>query len=131
MAMTTNEELPTPRMDQLPDPATWSWRYDKEDDVLFVSVGAPRAAISVDIDGEFWIRIDPVSGEVHGFEFEDFENVFLKRHPDVAVAWRELNKPKEVAPPAKASWITILLEFIAKAFGGKSNGGHAGLLSPA
>lgn len=120
--------LPSPRMDDLPDPRTWNWHYDKEDDVLHLAVTEPRPAISIDVDGQFWIRIDPETGEVFGFEFEDFESVFLQLHPNVAAAWRELNRPKKVVQLARASWLTILQDLIARTF--NSSGGNTPRIAP-
>ncbi|MBC8100635.1 MAG: DUF2283 domain-containing protein [Armatimonadetes bacterium] len=40
--------------------------YDHEADVLYLSVGAPRAAISREVGDDILLRIDPVSGAVVG-----------------------------------------------------------------
>ena len=66
-----------------------SMDYDSETDMLyFRRIGAP--AVSVSIDGELWLRVDPDSGEVYGFEIEAFEAHFLKRHYDVWALWKLL-----------------------------------------
>lgn len=62
--------------------------YEKKRDILYVSVRPPRPAISVDLNGEAWIRLVRETGEVVGFEIEDFERAFLRNHPDLAREWR-------------------------------------------
>jgi len=58
----------------------------QEDSLFF---GKPRPAVSIDCDGEFWIRVDPSTGEIVGLEIEDFESVFLKKHPELQRTWQE------------------------------------------
>ncbi|MFC1980341.1 DUF2283 domain-containing protein [Chloroflexota bacterium] len=58
--------------------------YDKATDILFMQTKENRPAISIDCDGEYWIRVDPQSGEILGIEIEDFKSVFLKKHPELA-----------------------------------------------
>ena len=40
--------------------------YDAQADVLYVSIGQPRAAISQEIGDDVLLRVDPESGEVVG-----------------------------------------------------------------
>lgn len=47
--------------------------YDKEGDVLDISVGDPKEAISNEIEDDVFVRIDPVSHEVIGFSILNFE----------------------------------------------------------
>ncbi|MFC1939128.1 DUF2283 domain-containing protein [Chloroflexota bacterium] len=54
--------------------------YDKATDTLLIQSKEARPAVSVDCDGDFWIRVDPHSGEILGVEIEDFKKVFLKRY---------------------------------------------------
>lgn len=57
--------------------------YDKDTDILFIHTEEDRPAISIDCDGDYWIRIDPDSGEILGIEIENFKSVFLKKHPEL------------------------------------------------
>ncbi len=68
-------------LDQQPIDA-WTVDYEKREDVLYIRVGEPRAATSVDL-GEIWARVDPETGDVLGFEIEGFRAVFLARHPEL------------------------------------------------
>ncbi|GAI10756.1 unnamed protein product [marine sediment metagenome] len=92
--------------------------YHKDEDTFFLGPEKPRPATSVDWDGEFWLRVDPESGEVVGLEIEDFETVFLKKHPELASAWKEA-KPlchrKMSHSYEETTWeafLRIILEFL-------------------
>jgi hypothetical protein len=67
--------------------------YDKRRDVLFIHKEPNKPAVSWDADGLAWVRFDPETGEILGFEIEDFETVFLKKFPEAAAGWREI-KPR-------------------------------------
>ena len=64
--------------------------YHDAEDVLFLQPDTPRPATSFDVEGEVWIRFDPETGEIVGLEIEDFEAIFLRKHPEVAQAWAEV-----------------------------------------
>ena len=53
------------------------------------------------VDGEFWLRADPETGEVCGVEIEDFEAVYLKKHPELAVIWSEAEGHERPQLPAE------------------------------
>jgi uncharacterized protein YuzE len=50
----------------LEKPAAISWDYDEEADVLYLSVGAPRPAVGVDIGEGIVLRYDEAQREVVG-----------------------------------------------------------------
>ncbi len=50
--------------------------YDKEGDVLDVSLGDPTPAISDEVEDDFFVRRHPVSGEIVGFSLLNFEKWF-------------------------------------------------------
>ncbi|MFQ6064325.1 MAG: DUF2283 domain-containing protein [Candidatus Bathyarchaeia archaeon] len=53
--------------------------YDKDNDVMDISMGKPKVAISEEADDDIIVRIDPHSREIIGFTIINFTNVFLKR----------------------------------------------------
>jgi len=53
--------------------------YDKESDVMDISLGKPKVAVSEEVDDDIVVRIDPNSREIVGFTIINFVNVFLKR----------------------------------------------------
>ena len=50
----------------LEKPASISWDYDEEADVLYLSVGEPRPAVSVDLGEGIVARYDEKQNEVVG-----------------------------------------------------------------
>ncbi len=61
--------------------------YDEYGDILKLSQEPGRPATSVDVGGEFWVRVVPESGKVLGFEIEGFQSHFLKSHPELLDLW--------------------------------------------
>jgi hypothetical protein len=57
--------------------------------------------MSLDVDDELWVRFDPDTGEIVGFEVEDFKRIFLKRNPELHQSWAKLE------PQLNASWTRI------------------------
>jgi len=50
--------------------------YDDEGDILDVSLGEPEEAISREVESDFFLRINPVSGQVVGFSILNFRKWF-------------------------------------------------------
>ena len=55
---------------------TLRFAYDKEADVLDISLGKPQRAVSREIEDEFFVRLDPKTGAVVGFSILNFEKWF-------------------------------------------------------
>ena len=53
-----------------------NFSYDKEGDVLDISVGEPSEAISQELEDDFFIRRAPDSNEILGFSILNFEKWF-------------------------------------------------------
>lgn len=93
--------------------------YHDNEDVLFFCPANPKPATSFDWNGELWFRIDPQTEEIVGIEIENFEKVFIKKHPELAPVWNtvkpscwhKVNKRKDNAP--LESFIRIILEFLS------------------
>lgn len=86
--------------------------YHDAEDVLFLQPDAPRPATSFDLEGEMWIRFNPETGEIVGLEIEDFEAIFLRKHPEVAQAWAEVKplcRRKAKKRDADMTWESFLL----------------------
>ncbi len=95
--------------------------YDKKYDTFCVLPLNPVSAVSVDWDGEFWVRVRS-NGEIVGIEVENFERVFLVKHPEVAAIWKEFkpiclkNERKMQKPEVCESFLSILLDFLSRLF---------------
>ena len=94
--------------------------YHEDEDTLFIRPERPRSATSIDWDGEIWVRVDITTGEIVGLEIDDFEGVFLKKHPDLASAWKDakpLTHRRKASKPSNISWesfLQIILDFIKR-----------------
>jgi len=53
--------------------------YDKDGDIMDISLGKPKVAVSEEVYDDIVVRIDPHSKEIVGFTIINFVNVFLKR----------------------------------------------------
>lgn len=53
-----------------------SFSFDKEADVLDISIGLPKKAISREVDDDFFVRLDPKTKKVVGFSILNFEKWF-------------------------------------------------------
>lgn len=40
--------------------------YDRDNDILYLSIGKPRSAISQEVGDDVLVRVDPATGEVVG-----------------------------------------------------------------
>lgn len=59
---------------------TFVSEYDKETDTLIIQPETPIPAVSVDWDGDFWVRVNPASGEILGIVIEDYKAFFAKKY---------------------------------------------------
>ena len=50
--------------------------YDKAADILDISLGKPKPAISREIEDDFLVRLDPKTHKVVGFSILNFEKHF-------------------------------------------------------
>ena len=84
--MMRDQPPPNPRFPRI-KPEKLQIIYDKLGDILIVHLGPSGPASSLDVDGEYWLRMNPASREVYGIEIEGFEAGYLRRHPDIAELW--------------------------------------------
>jgi uncharacterized protein YuzE len=97
--------------------------YDKKFDTFFISPSKPVPAVSVDWNGEFWLRVAS-NGDVVGLEVENFEKVFLVKYPEVKVIWKDVkhicikNEKKLTKKSLKECepFLRILLTFLSELF---------------
>jgi hypothetical protein len=74
-------------------------QYDGDTDMLYARqhLFAPTedepASTMEHVEDEVWIIRNLKTGRPIGIMIEDFERVFLKRHPDIALMWMESRQP--------------------------------------
>ncbi len=59
--------------------------YDEEADVLYLSFGEPRSAITEEM-GNIGVRIDPKTNEIVGLTVIEFLKTFKTKHRPIQVA---------------------------------------------
>lgn len=53
-----------------------TFSFDKEGDILDISIGKPKKVISREVDDDFFVRVDPKTKKVVGFSIINFEKWF-------------------------------------------------------
>jgi hypothetical protein len=95
--------------------------YDKKFDVFYISPIKSIPAVSVDWNGEMWLRVAS-NGDIVGLEVENFEKVFLAKYPEVRAVWKDFkrtclkNERKLLQQQACQSFLIILLNFLSDLF---------------
>ncbi len=62
-----------------------TFSYDKEGDVLDVSIGRPVRAISNEVVDDFFVRLHPRTRKIVGFSILNFQKRSRKRNGEIAV----------------------------------------------
>lgn len=57
-----------------------NFAYDKEGDVLDISLGQPSSAISEEISEDIFVRLEPKTKKIVGFMILNFERRFNRSH---------------------------------------------------
>jgi hypothetical protein len=106
----------------LKDLATCIPVYHTGQDTFFIRPEKPLPATSFDWDGELWLRVNAQTGDIVGLEIDNFESVFLKKHPEVAKVWKEakshcIHKKIEMRDDDICeSFLRMILEFLSDIF---------------
>ncbi len=53
-----------------------NFSFDKEGDILDISIGKPQKAISQEIEDDFFVRVDPKTNKIVGLSILNFEKWF-------------------------------------------------------
>ncbi len=59
--------------------------YDEEADILYLSFGEPRSAITEEM-GNIGVRVDPKTNEIVGLTVIEFLKTFKMKHQPIQVA---------------------------------------------
>ena len=79
-------------LDSIDPQRIWS-NYDAEaDSVVIYITGAPRPAVSVYVDDNIYLMVDPQSRNVVGFHVEAWERKFVPAHADIQAIWPEIKR---------------------------------------
>ena len=50
--------------------------FHKETDILDISIGLPKKAISKEVEDDFFVRVDPKTNKIIGFSILNFQKWF-------------------------------------------------------
>ncbi|MBI4201764.1 MAG: hypothetical protein HY532_01435 [Chloroflexi bacterium] len=87
--MTNISQIPAIRWPTNEELSQFRKSFDNRRGVLFIYREPKVAATSFAVGNGAWLRLTD-SGDVIGFEIEDFEHVFLRKHPELRRSWDEL-----------------------------------------
>ncbi len=59
--------------------------YDKEGDILDISIGKPKKAVSKEIENDIILRLEPKTRELVGFTILNFEKRFKKEDKEFPI----------------------------------------------
>ena len=110
--------LPEPVVAPFESETEFDLSYDAKNDIFQMvrRSFAGRPAVSLDVDGEFWLRMDPETGEIFGVEIEDFEGNFLVTNPQLRAGWPEVRQRlTKSRRGSEASAIRAIAEYVGQA----------------
>lgn len=68
----------------------WAHYDDEADSLVIYLTGAPVRAVSVLLEDDTYVKVDPSSGEIVGFHIEAWERQFVPEHPDIQSSWNKI-----------------------------------------
>ena len=82
--------------------------YLPDVDTLIFQPGTPVPAVSVDVNGDLFLRVDPNTKEIVGIEIENFQEYFIVKYPLFAPIWKQMKKSIKRNRPENESLTTFL-----------------------
>ena len=68
----------------------WAHYDDEADSLVIYLTGAPVRAVSVLLEDDTYVKVDPSSGEIVGFHVEAWERQLVPEHPDIQSSWNKI-----------------------------------------
>lgn len=92
------------QVDTIDQDRLWA-HYDEEADSLVIYLtGAPVFAISVHVEDDTYLKVNPATGNIVGFHVEAWAQHFLPSHPELQAVWQKLQPIVDTTP----GWTTVL-----------------------
>jgi hypothetical protein len=91
--------------------------YLQDVDTLILQLEEPVPAISVDCNGDLYLRINPETMEIVGIEIEDFEDYFIVKYPAFAPIWKDVKgmiKKHRLEHENLTAFLTIIQELLSE-----------------
>jgi uncharacterized protein YuzE len=91
-------------VDTIDQDKLWVHYDDEADSMVIYITGAPVFAISVHVDDDTYIKVNPATGDIVGFHVERWEQNFLPSHPELQAVWQKLQPVVDATP----DWVMLL-----------------------
>ncbi|MCB0083428.1 MAG: DUF2283 domain-containing protein [Caldilineaceae bacterium] len=70
----------------------WVHYDDEADSIVFYLTGQPMFAVSVEVEPDTYLKIDPATRNIVGFHVEGWEQKFLPAHADLRAVWQSTKR---------------------------------------
>lgn len=91
-------------VDTIDQEKLWVHYDDEADSMVIYITGAPVFAVSVYVDDDTYIKVNPTTGDIVGFHVEAWTQNFLPAHPELQAVWQKLQPVADTTP----DWTTVL-----------------------
>lgn len=93
-------------------------KYNRRSDTLLIrrSSVLQKPALSLDVRGEYLLRVDPETYEVLGIEIEEFVSHFLPTHPEVREALEQAHAELTGSQALQPSLVLYIVERLLELF---------------
>jgi hypothetical protein len=93
-------------------------KYNRRSDTLLIrrSASLEKSALSLDVRGEYLLRVDPETYEVLGIEIEDFVNHFIPTHPEFRLALEQAHEKLSGKHALQPSLVSYIVERLLELF---------------
>lgn len=68
----------------------WVHYDDEVDSLVIYLTGKPERAISVALDDDTYLKVNPATGDIVGFHVEAWQRAFLPAHAELQAIWHQL-----------------------------------------
>ncbi|MEZ4864596.1 MAG: DUF2283 domain-containing protein [Caldilineaceae bacterium] len=91
-------------VDTIDQEKLWVHYDDEADSMVIYITGAPVFAVSVPVEDDTYLKVNPATGDIVGLHVEAWEQHFLPTHPQFQAAWQKLQSIADATP----DWNTLL-----------------------
>jgi len=94
----------------------WVHYDDEADSLVIYLTGSPVRAVSVLLDEDTYVKVDPNRGEIVGFHIEAWARQFVPNHPNIQSSWNKIAPHAENEPAwhhifqMMALWLVFLFK---------------------
>ena len=103
------------QLDAIDQNKLWVHYDDEADSLVIYLTSKPECAISVALDRDTYLKVNPTTGDIVGFHVERWQRAFLPEHADLQEMWDKLiPRSVETHWPALLRILALWLIFMLK-----------------